>query len=347
MSSTAIDPRLGDLAVGYAASIQSGLDREYPYGYRRQLGGPEDLVLPRQAHPAFYGCYDWHSAVEMHWALARMVRLVPDAFDSARAREVLGRHLTPANLAAETSVLAADPAFERPYGWGWALTLAAELAAWDDPDGREWAAAVRPLAEAISDGFVAWLPKLGRPLRHGLHPNTAFALRRALAWARATAAAGDPRLLDAITSHAHRFYGGDAGYPVAWEPEGHDFLSGALTEIDLMAQLLEADFPAWLAGFLPDGIGPLAVPVEPADRSDGQLAHLDGLNLYRAYGLRVLAARLASGDPLREAAEAASDRHADTALGHVVGGDWMGEHWLAAFAMLYLTEGPLRVGVSA
>jgi len=341
------DQRLGGLAAGYAASIQAGIDREYPYGYRRHLRGPDDLVLPRAAHPAFYGCFDWHSAVEMHWALVRLVRLVPDAFDSDRARTVLGRHLTPANLAGETAVLATDPGFERPYGWAWALTLAAELAIWDDPDGRAWAAAVRPLADAIGEGFVAWLPKLGRPLRHGLHPNTAFALRRALPWARHLAGTGDPRLLESLTTHALRFYGGDTAYPVAWEPEGHDFLSGALTEIDLMAALLGEGFQGWLDSFLPDGIGPLGVPVEPADRTDGQLAHLDGLNLYRAYGLRVLAARLGSGHPLREAAAAASDRHADAALGRVVGGDWMGEHWLAAFAMLYLTEGPLTVGVSA
>ncbi|MDQ7992022.1 MAG: DUF2891 family protein, partial [Propionicimonas sp.] len=143
------------------------------------------------------------------------------------------------------------------------------------------------------------------------------------------------------------FYRGDVAYPIGWEPEGHDFLSGALTEIDLLAHLLGEDFTGWLDGFLPDGIGPLADPVEPADRTDGQLAHLDGLNLYRAYGLRVLATRLPPGDPRREAAAAASDRHAEAALDKVVGGDWMGEHWLAAFAMLYLTEVPRASGVSA
>ncbi|MDQ7992023.1 MAG: DUF2891 family protein, partial [Propionicimonas sp.] len=199
------DPRLGDLASGYAASIRAGIDREYPYGYRRQLRGPEDLVLPRQAHPAFHGCYDWHSAVEMHWALARLVRLVPEAFDAPASRATLSRHLTRDNLAAETAVLTADPAFERPYGWAWALTLADELAGWDDPEAQGWADAVRPLADAVSEGFITWLPRLGRPLRHGLHPNTAFALRRALPWARRRARDGDPRLLEAVTGNALRF----------------------------------------------------------------------------------------------------------------------------------------------
>jgi len=336
-------PELTDVAATYADAIVAAVRREYPNAPRHVMTGPQDQATPRGAHPAFYGCFDWHSAVEMHWALVRLLRTVPEAVDGGAVRGVLTEHLTADNLAAEADYFRQRPSWERPYGWGWALALADELASWtDDPDAAGWAEALRPLADVLTAGFVGWLPTLAYPERVGMHSNTAFALARGLPWARRLASAGDPRLLDQITSVVGRLYAGDRDYPAGWEPGGADFLSGALTEAELMAAVRPESFPGWLAGFLPglaDGRpASLFAPAVVTNPKDGQGAHLHGLNLYRAYGFGLLARMLPAGDARVALLLRAREAHAAASLPAIVGGGWMTEHWLAAYAVLLLGD---------
>ncbi len=337
---------LEERAGGYARVALDNVQREFPHDLRYLVTGPEDRPgRPRELHPAFYGSLDWHSCVEMHWVLVRLLRLAPDRVPGAEARAVLDRHLSESALAVEAAFVA-DPdnrMFERPYGWGWALTLTEEAAGWDDPDGRRWEANLSGLATVLADRFVEWLPRATYSSRYGVHPNSAFGLSRALPWARRRAAAGDGRLLGAITEAAQRWYADDADYPGGWEPSGADFLSPALVEAELMAQLLEpAEFPGWLDRFLP-GIAagePAALfrPAVVSDDTDGQIAHLHGLNLCRAWAWRRLAAALPDNDGRREPMVAAARRHAESALDQATGSDYMVEHWLAAYALLYLSD---------
>jgi hypothetical protein len=305
--------------------------------------GPEPIARPRERHPAFYGSYDWHSCVEMHWVLVRLLRAVPELVPVAQIRSVLDAHLTEDALATEARWFA-DPdrrTAERPYGWGWALTLAAELGAWSDPHAARWAGNLAPLSGVLVDRFLEWLPLLTYPVRSGVHDNTAFGLSLALRYARLAAGGGDARLLAAIREAAGRWYAADARYPAGWEPSGSDFLSAALTEAELMAALIEGgSFPAWLEGFLP-GLADrepaaLFTPAVVSDDSDGQIAHLHGLNLSRAWCFRRLAEALPHADPRVPVLEAAAREHAGAALAHATGSHYAVEHWLVAYAVLVL-----------
>jgi Protein of unknown function (DUF2891) len=336
-------PRLlRDVGDRYAATIVRAVRQEYPNDLHHAMTGPDDRPTPRELHPAFYGCFDWHSCVEMHWALVRLLRLVPDMPLAGEIRTVLDGHLTAGALAAEAAYFDDHPWFKRPYGWGWALMLAHELSTWDDPDARRWSANLHPLAASIAGLYLAWLPRATYPSRDGAHANSAFGLARALPYARRAAEGGDVALLDAIHGAAHRWFGADTDYPAGWEPSGADFLSPALTEAELMSGVLEpAAFTAWFDRFLPglaDGQpGPLFQPAVVSDPTDGQIAHLHGLNLYRAYAWQQLARMLPAGDARGPLLRAAARRHADASLPAVCGGDYMVEHWLAAYAVLLLS----------
>jgi hypothetical protein len=190
---------LEQVAAIYAETIIASIQQEYPNQMQHMMTGPEDRPRPREAHPAFYGCFDWHSSVEMHWALIRLLRLTTNAFDKTKAMKVLGAHLTKDALLQEAAYLRSRPRFERPYGWGWALTLAHELALWEDESAVQWLKVVRPLADVITELFLGWLPKATYPIRVGMHSNSAFGLARSVPWARYLSAQGDPRLLTAIT----------------------------------------------------------------------------------------------------------------------------------------------------
>ena len=332
-------------ASSYARAALTGIKREFPSGIYHTMKAPGDFPYrPRARTPAFYGSFDWHSAVQMHWALVRLLRLVPDAVPADEIRAAVGPHFERVVLAAEEDFITGpDGRRERPYGWGWALTLIRELAGWDHPQARKWAAALVPMADKISELFLDWLPTTAYPIRYGVRGNSAFGLSLAFSFATARAQGGDPALLTAITGRAYAWFGADLMYPAAWEPSGHDFLSPALTEAELMARVLPREqFADWLGMFLP-GIeqrSPAALfsPVAVADSSDGQLAHLHGLNASRAWCWRRLAASLPSGDARIGPALEAARRHADAALPHVVGDDYMVGHWLAAYAVLLLTE---------
>jgi hypothetical protein len=293
---------------------------------------------PRDRHPAFYGSFDWHSAVEMHWVLLRLLRRFPEQVPADEIRAVLDQHLTPEAIAAERAFYASSPGAQRPYGWGWALTLHEEVASWPSAEG--WAAALQPLADHFLGALAAWLPHAPYPVRHGVHPNSAFGLVRSLRSARRRADAGDDGVLRAIEDAAARWFLADVDAPVRWEPSGADFLSPVLTEAVLMAEVLPAErFGRWLSAYLPGlAEGPLFEPAVVADSTDGQTAHLHGLNLSRAWGLRRLAAALPDGDPRVDVVLDTARRHAEPELREVSGSDYMVEHWLAAYALLWLDE---------
>ncbi len=321
------------------------LRREYPHRPNLYIAEPGPYRTHRERHPVFFGSYDWHSCVEMYWLMIRIMRLVPGLPAEAAARSAVESLLTAEGMTQELETFR-DPAaggMERPYGWGWYLTLTSELATWDDPDARRWHARATPLAEFFAERYVAWLPKLHYPQRVGMHANTAFGLARSWDWATLRTDAGDGVLLDAIREAAIRLFGEDADYPAHYEPSGADFLSGALAEAELMSLVLPADaFSTWLDRFLP-GIAAsqpdvLFEPVAVTDTSDGQLAHLEGLNLSRAAAFVTLADRLQAGDPRIPPMLAAAERHADASLAQATGSDYMVEHWLAAYAVLLLGQ---------
>lgn len=339
---------LGPDTVGdYLRQAAAGACREFPNAPGFLLTGPQDLRRPREVHPAFYGCLDWHSAVHTHWTMARLCRLLPDAPGVGEARSVLAEHLTGPTLAAEAAYLA-DPAhgwFERPYGRAWALMLAAELRHWadesGDPDVLGWVEAAEPLRDTVRAGFIEWLPRLGHPVRTGTHANTAFALLLILDAAPWLGAPAE-ELAGLVRRVAVDWFGTDVDYPARLEPSGSDFLSPSLVEAALMRRVLEPEeFATWFTHFLP-GLpagrpAGLFAPVWVSDRADPHGVHLDGLNLSRAWCWRDLAIALPASDPRRGAAEDAARAHLDAALPYVRTGDFMAEHWLATFAVLATT----------
>ena len=331
-------------AGSYARVALANLRREFPAALRHTMNSPGDFPYrPRARTPVFYGSFDWHSSVQMHWLLVRLLRAAPYSAPAAEIRHALGARLGRVALAVEEEFIAGpDGLAERPYGWGWLLTLYHETASWDDPDGSRWAAALAPLAGTVGGLFLSWLAGAAYPVRHGVHQNSAFGLSRALPYAAALARSGEPELLEAITGRARAWFGSDMLYPGGLEPSGSDFLSPALTEAELMAQVLGPDdFAEWLGVFLP-GIAhgepaPLFTPVEVPDDADGYVAHLHGLNASRAWCWRRLAQALPDGDRRVEAAVAAARAHAKAALPHVTGDDYATGHWLASYAVLMLS----------
>ncbi len=333
-------------AARFATLALACVHQEYPNKIAHVLSGDADVQPPRALTPAFYGCYDWHSSVHGHWLLARLARVFPRASFAAPARGALGRSLTPEHIAAEVKYLAGAgrASFERPYGLAWLLQLGAELREWDDPQARQWAAALRPLEDATVARLSDWLPKLSKPIRIGEHDQTAFSFGLMLDWARV---AGRQEFGALLESRIRAFYLADRGCPLSWEPSGQDFLSPCLAEADLVRRVLPAsEFATWLDGFLPtlpdtDTPGWLEVAVV-TDPSDPKLAHLDGLNLSRAWMLEGIAAGLPPGDRRLPALIGASRRHAEAGVGAVTGEHYEGSHWLGSFAVYLTTKRGLR-----
>jgi hypothetical protein len=327
-----------------AAVALDNVAREYPNHPGHVLNGPEDARTPRELHPAFYGSYDWHSCVHMHWLLARVRRLLPTLPECAAIDATFDAHLTPAAIAAESRYFQrpGTRSFERTYGWAWLLALAAELAR--DASARRWRDALAPLAGVIVERYRDFLPRARFPIRYGVHPNSAFGLVLALDYAEVTAHAD---FADLLRAKARAWYGGDADLPVAWEPSGADFLSPALIEAHLMHRVLPGpDFASWLARAIP-GLGrgfPPALfhPVEVSDRADPQIVHLDGLNLSRAWCFDAIAEALGDGDARTPRLRDAAVEHRAAGLVGLGSGDYFGEHWLATFALLALAGGPAR-----
>lgn len=324
------------LAARFATIALGHLGREYPNKLDHVIDGPEDLASPRALHPIFYGSYDWHSCVHGYWLVTHVARRFPDLPEAAAVNALLDLQLTEANVAGELAYLKrpSSRGFERPYGWAWLLALAHEQALVEGEDGQRRARLLAPLASAFADRFLDWLPRATYPIRTGTHFNTAFAFALALGWADALE---HDALARALRDKAKAWYANDRDCP-AWEPGGDDFLSPALVEAECMRRVLPPDdFGRWLDAFLPrlDRGEPatLFTPATVSDRSDGKIAHLDGVNLSRAWCFRLLAEAVDEGRRplLREAAE----RHLAASLPHVAG-DYMGEHWLATYAALAL-----------
>jgi hypothetical protein len=315
--------------------------KEYPNKLSHSLNSDADVAPPRKLTPAFYGCYDWHSSVHGHWLLVRLVRTFPAAPFAPSAREALRQSLTAHNIEQEAAYLRADgrASFERPYGLAWLLQLVAELREWDDPEARQLAANLRPLEEAALGRLNDWLPKLSYPVRIGEHAQTAFALGLMLDYARAT---GDTKFAGLLGAKARQFYLGDKKCPLAYEPSGEDFLSPCLAEADVMRRVLPSrEFARWLRSFLPQisagRKGGWLQPVVSPDPSDPKLAHLDGLNLSRAWMLQGIAAGLPKGDKRLSPIMAAAQEHRRAGLAAVTGAHYEGGHWLGSFAVYLVT----------
>ena len=314
-----------NIAARFATVALGHVTREYPNKPGHVLASPADAQTPAALHPVFYGSFDWHSCVHGYWMLAYLLRHYPDLPGIAA---LFDRQLTPAKIAGECAYLAAPTSrgFERPYGWAWLLKLATEL------QGTRWAEPIAPLAEIFARRFRDFLPLATYPVRVGTHFNTAFALRLA---------ADFPGLHKLLQAVAERWYAADEDCPAWGEPSGDDFLSGTLIEAECLRRLLPPDrFTPWFDRFLPriaaGHPATLFTPATVSDRSDGKLAHLDGLNLSRAWCFRSLATALPDTDPRRAIMDQAADAHLAAGLPHIAG-EYMSEHWLASFAVLALT----------
>jgi len=326
----------------YARLALGCVHKEYPNKIAHVLNSKDDVAPPSKLTPAFHGCFDWHSAVHGHWMLARVLRTWPGVEGAGEIRAALAKSLTSANIAAEVAYLSAPgrATFERPYGLAWLLQLAAELRQWDDPDARAWSGALEPLESACARRLREWLPKLSHPIRTGEHSQSAFALGLARDWA---VVAGDKDFVALVDDRARAHHMGDRAWPLRFEPSGQDFLSPGLAVADLMRRVLPQDeYAAWLRQALPD------IPreaetawLDPAivtDKADGKLAHLDGLNLSRAWMLEGVAAALAKDDPRLPALRRAAREHRAAGLAAVLEAPYEGSHWLGSFAIYLATR---------
>lgn len=303
-----------------------------PYKSGIVISKEEDLAMPQEHHPAFYGCFDWHSAVHGHWSLVYLMKEFPELDSIKSIRRKLNNNLTKENIVVEMDYFSLNrytKSFERTYGWAWLLKLSEELYTWDDPDAKRWYEILKPLNELISNKYQEYLPKLVYPIRVGEHTNTAFGLSFAYDYARTV---GDVDLQNSIKTRAIDFYSKDVNCPISWEPSGYDFLSPCLQEMDIMRKILSPEqFEDWFYKFLPDlAQGKLSLaPGEIKDRTDGKLVHLDGLNYSRAWCLFPLKNKQAND---------IAEEHLNFSISQIADGDYSGEHWLASFALYALKE---------
>src|SRR5216117_377519 len=327
-------------AERFAKLALACVGKEYPNKISHVLNSDTDVAPPRKLTPAFYGCYDWHSSVHGHWLLVRLLRTFPDASFAGAARDALGKSLTAENLKQEAAYIRGEgrASFERPYGFAWLLQLCTELREWDDEQSREMSANLRPLEDAAVERLTTWLPKLSHPVRIGEHDQTAFGLGLILDYARSTK---NDSLAKLATESERKFFLNDKNCPLNYEPSGEDFLSPCLGEADVMRRVLSRDeFAKWLKEFLPQiptsASANWLEPVISPDPSDPKLAHLDGLNLIRAWMLEGIGSALPADDARRRALSAAADAHRRAGLAAVTGAHYEGGHWLGSFAV-YLT----------
>ena len=317
------------------------LHQEYPNKTGHSIEAAADAVMsPRELHPSFYGCFDWHSSVHGHWMLVRLLKTFPDLPRGAEIRAALDESFQPAALAREIDYFRRYKlanTFERTYGWAWLLKLDQELLSWDDPQGGKWQAALKPLVASVVDLWTGFLPKQTYPNRTGVHPNTAFGLVFALDWARAT---GNAPFETLIVSRARDYYLSNVALAATQEPDGTDFLSPSLEVADLMRRILpKAEFAAWFNRYLsPAGLANVSSTPVVSDRTDYQIVHLDGLSLSRAWCLRGVAGALPAANRRRAAMLRAASDLIGGALPHITAGGYGGEHWLASFALYALSS---------
>ncbi|MCG8527959.1 MAG: DUF2891 domain-containing protein [Opitutales bacterium] len=336
------DPLTQTVAVDLSKLSLNCIHTPYPYKPGHVLFSEADLQEPKQYHPAFYGCFDWHSAVHGHWTLVKLLKTFPEMENAAQIREKLSSSLTAENIQTELAYFQTEGrgSFERMYGWAWLLKLAEEIATFEDPDAQHWHKALKPLCDYLVASYLDFLPKQTYPIRRGVHPNTAFGL--AFAWDYAVVA-GETELIELIKSRAMDYFAADSDYPAAFEQGGDNFFSPSLMEADLMRRILSPEvFSLWLDKFLP-GIPQkhpknLFEPAFVSDRTDGYIVHLDGLNLSRAWCMAGISKALPKEDPRRKILIESAWIHATTALPELASGHYEGEHWLASFAVYMLSE---------
>jgi Protein of unknown function (DUF2891) len=336
-----IQPLDPSAAARFAGLALSCLHKEYPNKIAHVMESNADALPPHILTPAFYGCFDWHSDVHGHWLLVRLARLYPNAAFASQARAELVRSLTPQNIAGEVAYMKRGDraSFERPYGLAWLLQLSSELRQWNDPQAKQWSAELLPLETEAAAHLKSWLPKLHYPIRIGEHDQTAFSFGLVWDWA---GVANDAEMRRLLADAARRFYQGDRNCPLSYEPSGQDFLSACLAEADFMRRVLDQQaFREWLSGFLPGiPLNPVTQWLQPGvvtDRSDPKLAHIDGLNLSRAWMLEGIAHGVGPDDRRGSALLAAAKSHREAALPAVTGEHYEGGHWLGTFAV-YLTS---------
>jgi hypothetical protein len=337
-----IGQRLTDAQAAQLAKLAlSGLNREFPNKPNNVVTSPETVLGPKQLHPAFFGCFDWHSSVHGHWMLVRLLKLSPSHQLSDASRKGLAINMTEENLQAEAKYFdeKENKSFERMYGWAWLLRLVAELHEWDDPMGQEWRVSLKPIEAKVVELTMNYLPKLKQPIRTGVHPDTAFALGQILDYAKIV---GNRELEVLVVARARDYYLNDRDYNSEYEPSGEDFFSPSLNEADLMRRVLPTDeFARWLTLFLPDlkenSKSKLLDPVLVSDVTDGKLVHLAGLDLSRAWCMQGIASGLPREDLRIQILRRSASEHARAGFGYVFSGHYEGEHWLGTFAVYALT----------
>ena len=343
-------PKLGDRltdeqVVSFAKLALKNIQTEYPNKPSNVVVDDQSVRTPKEMHPAFYGCFDWHSSVHGHWMLVRLLKDYPESTINAEIREKLNENLSAENLAGELSYFEEKQhkTFERTYGWAWYLRMVDELEDWDDADGKKWREHLRGLEELLVQRTIDYLPKLSFPIRTGIHPDTGFALGQILDYARKLKKV---ELEAMIVQRARDYYASDVNYPTMYEPSGQDFFSSCLNEADLMRRILSRDeFAKWFDKYLPslqsgDG-GNLLIPVEVSDVTDGYIVHLAGLNLNRGWCMQGIASALPEADPRVALLKKSASEHAEMGFKYVFSGHYEGDHWLATFAIYLQT----RVGV--
>ncbi|WP_412985554.1 DUF2891 domain-containing protein [Pontimicrobium sp. IMCC45349] len=310
------------------------MDTEYPNKLNQTIGGDEDLQSPKALHPAFYGCFDWHSAVHGHWSLVSLLKQFPELDNKELIIEKLKANISKANILAEVEYFYGkhNTSYERTYGWAWLLKLAEELHTWDDPLARELETNLQPLTDLLVQKYIEFLPKLNYPIRVGEHTNTAFGLTFAYDYAKTV---GHTQLLQMIEQRARDFYMNDEGCPISWEPSGFDFLSPCLEEAAIMKRVLaKEEFKTWVSKFLPqlsDKNFDIATG-KVSDRTDGKLVHLDGVNFSRAWSLNIIAQDIDELGHLKNIA----NKHINYSLPSIVDDNYEGGHWLGSFAIYAL-----------
>lgn len=335
-------PQLNQANATHFASLAMGcIQKPFPYKSAHVTVDSSDTQIPSAMHPAFYGCFDWHSSVHGHWMLIRLLKLFPDMEGADKIREALAANLTQANLDLEAEYFSRKytKSFERTYGWAWLLKLVEELDGWNDEDGQRWRMKIKNLEKVIVDRYLDFLPRQEYPIRTGEHPNTAFGL--SFAWDYADKV-GNEALKSLIERRSMDYFFKDKNCPAAWEPGGSDFLSPCLVEADLMRRVLPIEkYWDWIHHFLPglEEGKPISLckPVNVSDRSDPKIVHLDGLNLSRAWCLYGIRNTLYSREDNRTIIEQAAEAHLKATLPHIASGDYAGEHWLGSFAVYALS----------
>ncbi len=340
-------PKLGDRltkaqVASFAKLALKNIHTEYPNKPSNIVWDAKSVRTPKEMHPAFYGCFDWHSSVHGHWMLIRLLKDYPNHPLGQEIREKLRENLSRPNLDAELSYFQEKhhKSFERTYGWAWYLRMADELESWDDPDGKVWRKNLRGLEQLLVERTIDYLPKLSFPIRTGVHPDTGFALAQILDYSRTMK---NEELEKLIVQRARDYYGNDVDYPTKYEPSGQDFFSSCLNEADLMRRVLsQEDFAKWFDLYLPglatgDG-GNLLTPVEVSDVTDGYIVHLAGLNLNRGWCMQGIASALPETDSRVELLKKSAREHADMGFKYVFSGHYEGDHWLATFAIYLQAE---------